>query len=190
MGVLLGSATSDDAKPYVATLEKTLQTLGWTAGQNLAVDYRYAAGDAAQIRSHAQDLSAAKPDVILVSGTGSLQAVQQQTRAIPIVFIQVSDPVGGNFVASLARPGGNITGVMNPDLSIVGDRLKVLKEIAPTVRRVLALFEPDYPTVPGSLRALTAAGESIGVSVTGRVADTVSRASRRKNLEARCPTRR
>ena len=100
---------------------------------------------------------------------------------MPIVFVQVTNPDAGGFVASLERLGGNITGVRNPDVSIVGDRLKMLKEIAPKVARALAIFEPDYPTVPSSLRALDAAAAQLGVltsSASARDATGIEKAIR------------
>jgi putative ABC transport system substrate-binding protein len=164
IGVLMGLVQNDpSSRPYIVAFESKLQSLGWTSGQNLEIDYRWTGGDAERFRTDAAELAKLDLDAILATSTGALQSLQRATKTAPIVFVQVTNPDSGGFVASLERPGGNITGVSNPDVSIVGDRLKMLKEIAPKVARALAIFEPDYPTVPSSLLALESAAAQIGV---------------------------
>ena len=165
IGALIGFASADEARPYTVAFEKKLQTLGWTPGETVQIDYRLTAGDNNRMRSYARELVALSPDVLLASGTGSLAALQQLTHTIPIVFIQVTDPVTGGFVTSLSNPGGNITGITNPEIAIVGERLRLVKEIAPGATRVMALFEPGYPTVPGSLHELELAAGSLGMQL-------------------------
>ena len=166
IGALMGFAQAEDAKSYTATLEMNLQALGWTPGQDVQIDYRWAGSDTGRIRAYAHELVALGPDVLLAVGTGRLLALSQQTRTIPIVFIQVTNPDRGGFVASLSRPGGNITGISNPDVTIVGARINILKEIAPRVTRLLAIFEPDYPNAPSSLRAVETTAAPIGIHVS------------------------
>ena len=164
IGVLMGLVQNDpSSRPYIGAFENRLQSLGWTSGQNLQIDYRWTGGDAERFRADATELANFSLDAILATSTGALQSLQRATTTVPIVFVQVTNPDTGGFVASLERPGGNITGISNPDVSVVGIRLKMLKEIAPKVARALAIFEPDYPTVPSSLRAFEAAAAQLGV---------------------------
>jgi putative ABC transport system substrate-binding protein len=121
--------------------------LGWTDGRTVRMDVRWAAGSVDRMRTFAKDLVELRPDVIFASTTPGTAALQRETRTIPIVFVIVSDPVGAGFVAGLARPGGNITGFTNVEASLGGKWLEMLKEIAPRVRRVAIMFNPD--TAPG-----------------------------------------
>ncbi len=167
IGVLMGFAANDPgARPQIMAFEKSLAASGWMAGQNVQINYRWTAGDANRMRSDAQELVASSADVILATSTAALKSLQQATHTIPLVFVQVSNPVVAGFVASLSRPGGNITGVSNPDVSVVGERLGLLKEMVPSVTRALVLLQPDYPTVPDSLRAIESVGTSLGIVVT------------------------
>jgi ABC-type uncharacterized transport system substrate-binding protein len=120
-----------------------LERLGWVEGQNIRIDYRFAAGDPALFKTYAAELVGLSPDAILASNTPAVAAVRQQTRAIPIVFVRVSDPVGQGFVESLARPGGNITGFSVYDAPLMGKWVQLLKEVAPCVTRVAVIFNPD-----------------------------------------------
>jgi putative ABC transport system substrate-binding protein len=113
---------------------KTLGQAGWTIGQNVQVDTRWATANAAEIRRRATELAALAPEVIFAYGTSGLSPLLQATRTIPIVFIGVADPVGAGFIDSLARPGGNATGFMSFEWSIAGKWLELLKQIAPNVR--------------------------------------------------------
>jgi putative ABC transport system substrate-binding protein len=144
VGVIMGLAARDDeALLRVRAFESASRELGWVEGRNIQVDYRWAAGDASVYRTHAAALVAATPEVILASGTSVLAAVREATRSIPIVFVGISDPDGTGVVASLSRPGGNITGFANFEPPIGGKWLQVLKEMAPRVTRVAILRNPD-----------------------------------------------
>ena len=131
-----------EARRSLAAFRQGLAALGWIEGRNVHIDYRWATDDPNSIRTSAAELVGLAPDVILASATDGLAAFQQETRAIPIVFVSVSDPVGQGFVASLARPGGNITGFTAFEFSMGGKWIETLKEIAPSVQRVAVLFNP------------------------------------------------
>jgi putative ABC transport system substrate-binding protein len=166
IGVLMGWAETDpEAKADLAAFVQGLAQLGWAEGRNLRIDYRWANGDVERMRTFAKELVDLRPDVILANTTPATAALQRETRAIPIVFVIVSDPVGAGLVASLARPGGNITGFINVEASLGGKWLELIKEIAPGVRRVAIMFNPD--TAPGGgsyfLSPFEAAARSIAV---------------------------
>ena len=144
------AATLPSMKLEVAAFVRQLQNLGWPEGRNLKIDYRFAAGDAEQMQVLARELVALQPDVIFGSGTGVTAALLKQTRTIPIVFALVSDPVGDHFVESLARPGGNVTGFTNVESSLAGKWLELLKEIAPSIKRVAFIFDPKSGPGGGS----------------------------------------
>jgi len=148
IGVLMGWAESDpEAKADLAAFVQGLAQLGWAEGNNLRIDYRWANGDVDRMRMFAKELVDLRPDVILANTTPATAALQRETRTLPIVFVIVSDPVGAGLVASLARPGGNITGFINVEASLGGKWLELLQAIAPGVRRVAIMFNPD--TAPG-----------------------------------------
>jgi len=148
VGVLLAFDASD-ARPqaWLATFTKGLAELGWTAGLNLQIDIRWAGNDVDAMQTYAKELVALKPNVILTFGTPVTAAMQRETKTIPIVFAIVSDPVGEGFVASLAHPGGNITGFHNSESSIGGKWFELLAQMAPGLKRVAMIFNPD--TAPG-----------------------------------------
>jgi len=161
IGVLINLNERDpEAQLRIATFRQALEKLGWIEGRNIRFAYRWADGDVSRvdINDFARELVALSPDLILVSTTPLLAAVQHQSRSIPILFIQVADPVGGGFVDSLARPGGNATGFTNFEFSMGGKWLTLLKEVMPSVQRVAVLFNPD--TVGGGLRFLDKIKES------------------------------
>ncbi len=159
------AATLASMKLEVAAFVRQLQDLGWTEGRNLQIDYRFAAGDAEQMQVFARELVALQPDVICGRSTPVMAALLKQTRTIPIVFALVSDPVGDHFVESLARPGGNVTGFTNAELSLAGKWLELLKEIAPDIKRVAFIFDPKLAPGGGSYytRLVEAAAPSLGV---------------------------
>jgi putative tryptophan/tyrosine transport system substrate-binding protein len=143
-----------------------LRQLGWIEGQNLRIDTRWSAGDAALARIYAAQLIGLTPDVVLASSTTNLTVIQQATNTVPVVFVQVSDPVEQGFVANVTRPGGNLTGFSMYEFSVGGKRLDLLKEIAPGLARVGVMFNPD--TSPQSkffMRSIEAAAPSHGVKV-------------------------
>ena len=148
IGVLVGYAESDPAaQSYVAAFRGALEKLGWTEGNSLRIELRWSTGDANRIRTFAKELVDLRPDVILSITTPATAAVQRETQTIPIVFTAVGNPVGDGFVASLSRPGGNITGFMIQEPAIAGRWLELLTEIAPRVTRAAAMVNPE--TSPG-----------------------------------------
>ena len=167
VGALVLGTDNPAGQSLVATFRKQLEQLGWIVGRNLEIEVRWAGDDARMTRSYAVELVRAAPDVILAHGTAGITAVLQETRTIPTVFVQVTDPVAGGFVASLLRPGGNVTGIANFGSSIAGDRLRALKDIAPQLARVLLLYDRNYPVPPGLLRATELTATSLGVELTG-----------------------
>jgi putative tryptophan/tyrosine transport system substrate-binding protein len=148
-----------------AAFEHALQALGWTVGRNVRIDYRSAKGDANQLRKYATELIALEPDVILTGGSISIAPVLRATRTIPIVFVQVVDPVGGGLVESLARPGGNATGFTSYEYSLSAKWLELLKEIAPPVTRVAVIRDPTQAAGIGQFAVIQAAGPSLGVEL-------------------------
>jgi putative ABC transport system substrate-binding protein len=163
---------------YVAAFEKQLRALGWVPGQNLQVDYRWTGGDANRIRQYAAELVSLKPDVILAAGGSHVGPLQQITSTIPIVFVQVTDPVGGGFVNSLSKPGRNATGFTVFDFDIGGKWLELLKQVAPSVTRVAVLRDPANPSGAGLFGAIQALSPSQRVEVVPvnlRDADDITR---------------
>jgi putative ABC transport system substrate-binding protein len=151
IGVLIPGGEDDpDPRASLSTLVQRLAELGWREGRNLRMDVRWAAGDLDRVRVYAKELVELQPDVILVDSTPQTAALQRETRTIPIVFVVVSDPVGSGFVASLSRPGGNITGFSNQDSTMGGKWVELLREIAPDRRRVAAMFNPETAPYVGS----------------------------------------
>jgi putative tryptophan/tyrosine transport system substrate-binding protein len=132
VGVLMGYAEDDsEAKVFFAAFTQRLAELGWVEGRNLRMDVRWAPGSVDRMRTFARQLVELQPDVILANSTPATAALQRETRTIPIVFAVASDPVGSGFAASLARPGGNITGFSIAEPSLPGKWLELLTEIAP-----------------------------------------------------------
>jgi ABC-type uncharacterized transport system substrate-binding protein len=144
IGVLMGYPENDrEAQARVTAFREGLQKLGWKEGRNIRIDTRWVAPRDVEARQRlAMALIALQPDVILSHGTPNTATLQQQTRTIPIIFASVTDPIGSGFVASLPRPGGNITGFMNMEPTMAGKWLELIKEIAPGVNRVALLFNP------------------------------------------------
>lgn len=167
VGVLAPFNKNDpEFQPLLAAFMQRLVDLGWTDGRNIAVDYRFTGGGAEQVRVAAGELVATAPEVIFASSNVSMAPLQQATRVIPIIFTQVSDPVGSGFVASLARPGGNITGFQSFEPAIGGKWLELLKEIAPQVRRVVLIYNPNIAANIAFLHAAETAATSLRVTVT------------------------
>ncbi len=165
VGVLMnGAATDAEAQSYMAAFVQGLRQLGWVEGQNLRLDIRWNAGDAALARTYAAQLIGLMPDVILAVTTVNLEIVRQATSTAPVVFVQVSDPVAQGFVASLPKPGGNLTGFSGTEFSIGGKWLDLLKEIAPGLARVAIMFNPDTaPQAKFFMRSIEAAASSLRV---------------------------
>jgi putative ABC transport system substrate-binding protein len=144
IGVLMASGENDpEAKAQLSGFTQRLADLGWIDGRNLRMDVRWAAGNVDRIRMFAKELVGLQPDLILANSTPATAALQRETRTIPIVFTGNSDPVGERFVASLPRPGGNITGFISQEAAMAGKWVELLTEIAPGVKRVAIMFNPD-----------------------------------------------
>ena len=171
------AADDPQALSRITAFVQGLQQLGWTEGRNMRIDTRWGAGDAARFHRYAEELLALAPDVVLASGTPAIQALQQATRTVPIVFAVVGDPVGMGLVASLARPGGNITGFTPMEFGFGAKWLELLKEIAPRVTRVAVLR--DLTIGPAQLSAIQAVAPSFGVELSAvgvREASEIERA--------------
>jgi putative tryptophan/tyrosine transport system substrate-binding protein len=153
-----------EAKFYNETLLKRLAELGWSQGHNLRIAYRYTGGNAALVRQYAAELAALGVDVVFVAGGLQVGALQQVTRTLPIVFVQVSDAVGAGFVESLARPGGNATGLTNFEFDISGKWLELLKEIAPGVTRAAVLRDSRNVAGNGQFGVIQALARTLGVA--------------------------
>jgi putative ABC transport system substrate-binding protein len=172
IGVLVGFAQDDPIGPArVAAFRHGLQELGWREGQNVRIDVRFAAADPDRMQAYASELVGLAPDAILAMTTPITAALLRQTRAIPIVFVVVSDPVGSGFIETLARPGRNATGFVNLESTLVEKWVELLKEIAPKVARAAMMFNPDtapfagYYMRPFEAAARTLAMEPIGAPV-------------------------
>jgi ABC-type uncharacterized transport system substrate-binding protein len=149
-----------------AAFKKRLVDLGWIEGRNLIIDYRFTGGNTGRIRAAAEELVAAAPDVIFAASNVSVAPLQKATSTIPIVFTQVGDPVGSGFVASLAQPGGNITGFQGYEAEIGGKWLELLREIAPRVHRVAVVLNPNVSANVAFLHTAEGAAASWGIKVT------------------------
>jgi len=166
IGVLLPAA-ADNAQfqAWVGAFQQGLALSDWTIGHNVRIDIRWATGNAAEIRRHAAELAVLGPDVILAHGNGSVGALLQATRTVPIVFPVIGDPVGAGFVDSLARPGGNVTGFMAFEYSMSGKWLELLKEIAPSMTRAAVLRDPTLGSGTSQFAAIQTAAPSLRVEV-------------------------
>src|SRR3974390_2890712 len=176
IGVLMPFAKDNpEGQARTAAFLQELQKLGWTEGRNLQIEYRWGTGD---LRKAATELVTPSPDVILASSTQALAALQQATLSVPIVFAQVADPVSAGFVASLAKPGGNITGFTNVDYGMGAKWVELLKEIAPYVTHVGVIRDPTGTGSIGPLGVIQAVARTLGLEVTplgGRDAKDIER---------------
>ena len=174
VGVLniLGS-DDPEAQARKAVFEQTLAQLGWTVGRDLKIETRQIGGDVDRIRRYAAELVALAPDVIFSLGSLPVASLQQATRTIPIVFMNVTDPVGAGIVESMAHPGGNITGFSNFEYSMCGKWAELLKQIAPHVTRALVFRDPTSAAGIGQFAAIRSVAQSLGVELTpANVRDT------------------
>ena len=165
VGILHFSEHDPESKTYLATFLQQLGELGWAVGNNLQVDYRWTAGLEGRIYQYATELIALEPDVVLAAGDSHIGPLQRVTHTVPIVFVQVADPVGGGFVKSLARPGGNATGITNFEFEIGGNWLTLLKQIAPRMTRTAILRDPHLFMAPNWPVPLNLA-RTLGVEVS------------------------
>jgi putative tryptophan/tyrosine transport system substrate-binding protein len=168
IGVLMGYAESDSAvQSLVSAFRGALAKLGWTEGSNLRIELRWGAGDADRISTFAKELVELQPDAILGQTTPVIDALARKTRTIPIVFVTVSDPIGGGFAASFARPDGNITGFTFVESAMGGKWVELLKEIAPRTVRVALLFNPaTAPPLKFYMPSIQAAESSLAVQAS------------------------
>jgi putative ABC transport system substrate-binding protein len=164
IGIIMNVDNTDQRESHAAFLQ-VLQQSGWVDGRNVRIDTRWAGGSAAEIRKHATDLVALAPDVIVATGTASVVPLLQETHTIPIVFANVADPVGAGFVDTMARPGGNATGFVQFEYGLSGKWLELLKEIAPNVKRVAVLRDPNIPSGIGQFAIIQAVAPSAGIEI-------------------------
>jgi putative ABC transport system substrate-binding protein len=164
---VLSTLPADDpeATARTAAFLQTLQELGWTDGRNVRIDIRWGAGDPERIRKYVAELVALKPDVILATGASTVGPLQRATRTVPIVFVQVTDPVGAGLVESLARPGGNATGFALFEYSTSGKWLELLNQIAPRVTRAAVLRDQTSQTELGQFAAIQSAAPPLGIEL-------------------------
>jgi putative ABC transport system substrate-binding protein len=182
VGVLIASAEGDpEANLRVQSFATGLRELGWIEGRNLRLDYRFVP-EASQLRARATELVGAAPDLILAVATPVMAGLLPVSRTLPIVFVQVTDPVGSGFVPNLARPGGHVTGFTTFEFSVGGKWLQALKEIAPRVSRVAVVFSPDtapfaplfwQPVVQAASRSLAVAPMQMPVRNAGELASEI-----------------
>jgi len=179
IGVLMPLAADDpEGLARIGAFLQGLQELGWAIGRNVQIDYRWGAGNTERYRAYAAELSAMAPDIALAGGAVGAMSIQQANRAIPVVFAGATDPVGAGIVASLGRPGGNITGFAGFDYSIGGKWLELLKQISPRLTRIAVLRDPVYVSGGGMLGAIQVVAPSFGVEVSPidvRDADEIER---------------
>ena len=175
IGVLIGYAEDDpETKVRLAAFRQRLEKRGWSEGRNVQIETRFAAASADKYEPLAKELVATQPDVILAHTTQVAAALQRESRAIPIVFVNVSDPIGSGFVASLARPGGNFTGVLQYEASVVGKWLAMLKEISPRLERVAIVANPKTSPFDYFLRAAEAAAPSLAIKIVSNPVATAA----------------
>jgi putative ABC transport system substrate-binding protein len=165
VGVLMGLGADDpETKVRLTKLRQELERLGWSEGRNIHIDVRFApAGAQAQVL--ANELVALRPELILAHSAQVAGALQRETRTIPIVFVNVSDPIGSGFIASLARPGGNLTGLLHYEEGIVGKWLALLKEIAPRLTRAALVADPKSPVYDFFVRSASTAAPSLAIEL-------------------------
>ena len=167
IGVLLGLAENDvEGRGRLMALQRRLAELGWTEGRNIRIEYRWAAGDLDRVRDFAKELIALQPDLVVAHTTPVVLALLRETRTIPIVFLTVNEPIEQGIVRSLSHPGGNATGFTNLELTVGAKWLQLLKELAPAIRRVAVMFNPEATPVSAKFfRAVEDAGAGFAVDV-------------------------
>jgi putative ABC transport system substrate-binding protein len=176
IGVLMAHEESNrEAHAWLAAFRESLERLGWKENGNIRSDYRWGTADLNVLQRAAKELVALQPDLILTSSTPSTAALLRETHRIPIVFANIVDPVGAGFVASLSRPGGNVTGFLNLEFSIAGKWLGLLKEISPRLKRVVIPFHPaTAPFADSYLDHFNAAAQSLEVEVRSAPAHDIA----------------
>ena len=193
IGFLSGGLTpgDPDTQANITAFHQGLEQLGWSVGRNVRIDYRWGLGNAGNIRKYAEEFAALAPDVILISGNSTMSSMLQATRTVPIVFVNVADPVGSGFVDSLARPGGNATGFVQFEYNLSAKWLELLKEIAPRVTRVAVLRDPALVSGIGQFAVIQSVAPSVGVEVSpvnvrdaGEIERTIAAFARASRMEA------
>ena len=166
IGILEAYEEADpEGRAQISAFRDELSKLGWVEGRNVVMDFKSGAVEAELLPQIAKELLAKKPDVVLAGGGTIVAALQRNTRSVPIVFVRVTDPVGGGLVASLAHPGGNATGFTQFEFGISAKWLELLKEIAPTITRVAVIRDPTARSGGGQLGAVQAMAPSLGIDV-------------------------
>jgi putative ABC transport system substrate-binding protein len=178
IGVLMGVANDAEGQARLTSFLRGLQELGWTDGRNAQIEVRWAAGDADAARTYAAELVELNQDIILAVTTVAFVAMQRATQSIPIVFVQVVEPLGSGLVTSLAHPSGNITGFTSFEYATAGKWLATVKEIAPKVVRVAVVHSPDDPSSAGYLREGEVFARSVGVQMVPIGARTITEIER------------
>jgi putative tryptophan/tyrosine transport system substrate-binding protein len=188
VGVLINDHENDaDVQASLAAFRQELERLRWVEGRNIRFDIRFSQGNLDQTQDMAKAMVASQPDVILAHTTPFVAAVQKETRTIPIVFLNASDPVGSGYVASLARPGGNLTGLLLYEDSIVGKWLGMLKEIAPRTEHVAFIANPKVSTYDYFLKVAKQVAQSLAVELVPSPVDTPADIQRAVESIARTP---
>ena len=163
----IGDAADDqENQTRNAVFLQALQDLGWTVGRNIRIDYRWGAGSAEFYRKQVTDLVGLAPGVIVTNGTSTIGPALQMTRTVPIVFVNVTDPVAGGFVESLSRPGGNATGFASAEYGMAGKWLELLKQIAPHVKRAAVIRNPRVASGSGQYGAIQAVAPFVGMQTS------------------------
>jgi putative tryptophan/tyrosine transport system substrate-binding protein len=165
LALLSGAAESDqNNRGWLSVFDAALQSYGWIDGQNIRIERRYTRGGVNGMREYAKELIDLKPDLVLVTNTPSAMAILEVTHQIPVLFVNVTDPVGSGIVSSLSNPGGNATGFTNFEFSMGGKWLQILKEVAPDIKRTAIIFNPEVaPFSDGYIRTFRAGAESLSV---------------------------
>ena len=173
IAVLMGIAATQQSETYLAAFSRRIEELGWTGDRNTRIEVRWWTGTPEQMRTTAAELLAFSPDVIVAFSNLAVGLLQPMEKKVPIVFAQVGDPVGSGFVASLARPGGNITGFAGYDGAMGGKWLEVLKETVPHLSRVMTIFHPETPVHQDLWRSIQDSAVYFGIeAIPGGVHDT------------------
>jgi putative tryptophan/tyrosine transport system substrate-binding protein len=188
IGALIAFAKDDpETEERLAGFRQGLAKRGWVEGRNIHIEYRFAAGRGEQFPVLAKELVAIQPDVILAHTPGATVALQRETRTIPIVFVNVSDPIGMGFIATLPRPGGNLTGVLHYEATIVGKWLAMLKEIAPRLTRAALLANPKVTSYQYFLQSAEATAPALRIDLTDSPVQTAADIERAIEVLARSP---
>jgi len=167
-----------EGQVWLSAFVQSLASLGWTSGGNVRIETRWTGGDANKVKAYAAELVALKPDIILAAGSVGVSALHKETRAIPIVAAQIVDPVNSGLVASLAHPGGNITGFMNFEDAIGGKWLATLKDVAPGIDRVIVMLNPNNLSHGRLSRTIETSALSLGIRITAATVRSASEIER------------